>query len=134
MDATLRLLRIIQMVLLISVVLYAVAGEFAGPQEARDVKQIRLILIALAGALLMAIGALRQRMISPAQEVLRSQPEDAQALARWRAGTIVTFALVEAGALYGLVLRLLGATLQQALPFYAAAAVLLVVFTPRRPE
>ena len=134
MDASLRLLRIIQMVLLTSVVLYAVVGELAGPQEARDVKQMRLILIALAGALLLAMGAIRQRMISPAQQILRSQPEDALALARWRAGNIVTFALAEAVALYGLVLRMLGAKLLQALPFYAAGAVLMLVFTPRRPE
>lgn len=133
-DASLRLLRIIQAVLLTSVVLYAVMGELAGPQEARDIKQARLILYALAGGLLVATGALRTRIISPAEQALRSQPDDALALARWRAGNIVSFALAEAVALYGLALRMMGATLLQALPFYAGAAALLLIFTPRRPE
>ena len=134
MDATLRLLRILRVALLASVVLYAVVGELAGPPESSDVRQLRLILIALAGGLLVAIGAVRQRMVSSAEEALRSRPDDALALSRWRAGTIVTFVLAEAIALYGLVLRMMGGKLIQALPFYAAGAVLLLVFTPRRPE
>lgn len=134
MDATLRLLRILQMALLVSVVLYAVIGELAGPHQPKDVKQVQVILMMLGVALVAAIVILRQRMVRPAEDTLRAQPEDAVALARWRAGNIVTFALSEAIALHGLVLRMLGARLQAAVPFYAAAAVFLVVLGPRRPE
>ncbi len=133
-DASLRLLRTIQMFLRGSIVLYAVMGEFAGPREPRDVKQMQMILLMLGLGLVAAIVIVRQRMVRPAEDALRAQPEDAAALGRWRAGNIVTFALAEAVALYGLLLRMLGARLQDAVPFYAAAAVFLVVLGPRRPE
>ena len=95
---------------------------------------MQLTLAMLAIGLGAAILFVRKGMIAGAEGTLRSQPEDTLALGRWRAGNIVTFALVEAIALYGLVLRMLGARLQDSVPFYAAAAVLLVVLGPRRPE
>ena len=134
MDASLRLLRVIQAALLGSVVLYAVVGEVTGPKESRDVKQTQLILIVLSATEVGIILLVRRRMVQPLEETLRSQPEDAAALSRWRAGNIVTFALAEAVGLYGVALRFLGATLLQVIPFYASAAVLMLVFTPRRPE
>ena len=133
-DASLRLLRIIRAALLGFVVLYAAMGELEGPKEPKDVKQMQLILMVLAVSVVVTLSICRQVKIRPAEDTLRSQPEDAVALARWRAGNIVTFVVAEAVALYGLVLRFLGGTFLQALPFYTAAAVLMLVFTPRRPE
>ena len=134
METCLRLLRILQAALFGSLLLYGLVGEIAGPKEARDVKQMQLILMVLAAASWGVIFFVRQRLVQPAEEILRTQPEDAAALGRWRAGNMATFFLAEAVALYGLVLRMLGSTLLQAAPFYSAAILLLLAFTPRRPQ
>jgi hypothetical protein len=44
-----------------------------------------------------------------------------------------TYTLCEALALLGLVLRFLGFSFQQSLPFYIASFVLLLFFGPREP-
>ena len=134
MDASLRLLRIIQLALLVSVVFYIAIAEKVGPQVPKDVKQMQMILMALAVGVVGTIFIFRQRMLTHAEEALRSQPEDVVALACWRAGNIITLVLAEAVVLYGLVLRFMGGTLLQAAPFYAAGALLMVVWGPRRPE
>ena len=134
MDATLRLLRIIQMALLGSVALYIVIAEKVGPQEPKDVKQLQVLLALFAGSLVMTIFFYRQRVLRPAEDALRVQAEDAVALRRWRMANLVTLVCAEAVVLYGMVLRFLGGTLLQAAPFYAAGVLLMLVFTPRRPE
>ena len=134
MDATLRSLRVIQMAFLVAVVIYIAIAEKVGPREPKDVKQIQVLLMVMAASLVGGILFFRQRLIPPAEEVLRTQPEDANALRRWRTANLITLTLAEAVVLYGLALRFLGGTLLQAAPFYAAGVLLMVVFTPRRPE
>lgn len=134
MEATLRLLRIIQAAVLISVAFYVAIAEKVGPHEARDVKQLQTILMLFAGSLVVTILFFRQRVLRPAEEVLRMQSEDAVALRRWRTANLVTLLCSEAVVLYGMGLRFLGGTLSQAAPFYAAGVLLMLVFTPRRPE
>jgi F0F1-type ATP synthase membrane subunit c/vacuolar-type H+-ATPase subunit K len=75
----------------------------------------------------------RRLFVLRAEVTLAAQPEDATALNRWRAGYIITYALCEAMALFGLVLRVLGFTLSEVTPFYLVGFVLILVFTPRRP-
>ena len=134
MDATLQFLRVIQTAFLVAVVIYIAIAEKAGPREPKDVKQIQILLMLMAATPVGVILFFRQRLIPPAEEVLRTQPEDANALRRWRTANFITLVLAEAVVLYGFVLRFMGGTLLQAAPFYAAGVLLMVVFTPRRPE
>ncbi len=134
MDASLRLLRIIQMALLVSVAFYLAIAEKVGPHEARDVTQIQILLALFAGSLVVTILFFRQRVLGPAEDVLRTQSEDAVALRRWRMANLVTLVCSEAVVLYGMVLRFLGGTLLQAAPFYAAGVLLMLLLGPRRPE
>lgn len=134
MDASLRLLRIIQMALLVSVAFYIAVAEKVGPQEARDVRQLQILLALFAGSVVVTLLFFRWRALRPAEEVLRMQPEDAVALRRWRKANLVTLVCAEAVVLYGMALRFMGGTLSQAAPFYAAGVLLMLVFTPRRPE
>jgi len=77
---------------------------------------------------------LRQRMVvTPAEELTRN-PENALLLQRWRAGNIVQFAVAESTTLFGLVLKLLGATWSVASPFFAVGLLLLLFAAPRDPS
>jgi len=64
---------------------------------------------------------------------LATRPNDAATLSRWRAGHIMTYALSEAIAIFGLVLRIIGFSLSQVASFYIAGFILLLFFGPRRP-
>jgi len=52
-------------------------------------------------------------------------------LNRWRTGYLITYALSEALALFGLLVRLAGFSLSQAVTFYLPGLVLMLFFRPR---
>jgi predicted Abi (CAAX) family protease len=130
LESSLRQMRIIHVALLLSIPLYVFAGEYLGPSEPRDVKLAQLALGAMAAADLGIAYFFRQRLRA-AEEALRMRAEDAAALARWRVASMVSLVICESTAVLGFALRLLGATLWQATPFYAVALVLMLVWVPR---
>ena len=77
------------------------------------------------------VMVLRRATIGRAQDVLRTSPNDAAALGRWRMGQIITFAICEAIVLYGLVLRFMGATLKQSAPLYVLGICAMLFFRPQ---
>ena len=95
-----------QAVLLLSVVLYMALAEKLGRHEPKDVKQMQMILMIVAAAQVAAILIARQRMLPPAEDVLRTRPDDVVALLRWRAANILTLVLAESVVLYGFVLQI----------------------------
>ena len=134
MESILRLLRILQAAMLLSIVLYAVVGEVAGPRRPQPTNPAFVLILAMISAsTVLVVFLLRRIMVFRAADLLAKQPSDADALSRWRSGHIITFALCESIALYGLVLRMLGQTLGQIAPFYLAAAFLILYFVPRQP-
>ncbi|HEV2717065.1 MAG TPA: hypothetical protein VGU64_17505, partial [Terriglobales bacterium] len=88
----------------------------------------------MAVGMIVAIFLLRRVMVIRAEQTLAQNAEDSASLYRWRAGYIVTFALCEAIALYGFVLRFLSFSLTQVMPFYVVGFVLLLFFRPRQPS
>jgi hypothetical protein len=72
-------------------------------------------------------------MLAPTLAVLGANPNEQSALGRWRAANIVVLALCESIGLYGFVLRFLGFSLMQAMPFYLAAILMMLYFGPKRP-
>jgi len=118
--------------MLVSIGIYVVVGEVASRQLTTDVKALYAISfasISLVGAILVV----RKTLVLQSEAELRQKPGDPVTIARWRTGYIVTYALCEALALFGLVLRILGFTLAQVWPYYAGGFVLLLLFWPRRP-
>lgn len=75
----------------------------------------------------------RVRLLRPAFAQVRTDPNDAAANKRWRAGSFVSYALALSVALYGCELRLRGTATAQALPFYVGGFVLMLLWWPRRP-
>jgi F0F1-type ATP synthase membrane subunit c/vacuolar-type H+-ATPase subunit K len=77
---------------------------------------------------------LRQKLvIAPAEELAR-QPDNAALLQRWRSGNIVQFAFAESVTLFGLLLRLLGASWPVAAPFFGVGLLMLLLSAPRDPS
>jgi len=135
MESALKTVKIIRLALLASVVLYGLVGELAakaaaGPANVTVFNALSLVAIVMIGI----IVVLRRTLVLPAQTLLSSQAANVDALNRWRAGYIATYAICEAVALCGLVLRFLGFSLQQVAPFYVAGLALMLFFSPRLPS
>jgi uncharacterized protein YqhQ len=77
------------------------------------------------------VFVMRRILVFPAEAVLQNQPQDAKALARWKAGYIVTYALSMSIALYGLVLHFFGFSLGQVVPLLLASFALFVFLGPK---
>ncbi len=133
MGGTLRALRIVQWMLLASVVFCAVAGEVIG-SGARAVDPTLSYIFTTAGvALVGVIFVVRRTLVLRSAETLGAHPEDEIMLRHWKSGCLTTYALCELLALFGWGLRLLGCSFQQSLPFYIAGFLLLFFFKPQLP-
>jgi uncharacterized membrane protein YfcA len=129
-ESAVRLLRTVQLALLVSIVLHAAVGQKIAV-EPSDVTQWHRIFIALTILLVGIAMFFRLRMVRPAAEALRLRPEDAQMLARWRTGSLISLVLCEAVGLYGFALRVLGGEFSLSAPFYAVAILLMLAWRPR---
>ena len=76
----------------------------------------------------------RRTLILQFEATLRTSPTDVGTLNRWRSSYIVTYALSESLALFGLILRFMGFNLVQVVPFYLAGFILMLFFGPRQPS
>ena len=72
------------------------------------------------------IFVVRRTLVFRSAERLAVRPDDSLTLSHWRTGYIVTYALCEGLALFGLILRFVGCSFQQSLPFYIGGFVLLL--------
>jgi hypothetical protein len=76
----------------------------------------------------------RRRLMRRSEEALRKDPANPKSLKKWQAAQIIGMPFAETIVLYGVVVRMvLGGTLWQASPFYAAGLFLLLLWTPRLP-
>jgi hypothetical protein len=133
-ETTLRYLRLIHGFLLFSMCIYMGLGQIFVPHEQREIKpafMIVMVVVSLATACIVLF--IRAQRILPAMETLRARPDDAASAARWRIASVFGYALTESVMLYGFALRVMGASLALAVPFYIGAVLLMVLLWPRRP-
>jgi hypothetical protein len=132
MEASVKMLRTVRLALLVALLLYVFVGEQI-PHPPKPTNPVFYYAITfMAVGMIVAIFLLRRVMVIRGEQALAQNAEDSASLYRWRAGYIVTFALCEAIALYGFVLRFLSFSLTQVMPFYVVGFVLLLFFRPRR--
>ena len=119
--------------MLVSVLLFVVVGELVGsiPRLSNPTLfyALSLATITIVGVILVV----RRTLVLQSAAMLAARPNDAATLGRWRAGYVMTYALSEAIAMFGLLLRLIGFSLSQVASFYIAGFILLLFFGPRRP-
>jgi hypothetical protein len=133
LENTIRSMRIIYVALLFTMILYVLMAEALTHHDVHDVHVLWLAFL-LTGLMIVGIALLfRIKMLQPAIETLQEKPDDQIALARWRAGNILSFVLAESIVLFGFALRFLGGTITQSLPFYIVGVALMLVWWPRRP-
>jgi len=120
--------------MLLSLVGYAFLGEWLPHNVPTRGPTMLYALAGMSAALVGVLLLARRFTIAPAATLLAADPENRAALMRWRMGHVLTFYLCEAGGLDGLVLRFLGFTFRQAMPFYVVAILLLLYFAPRAPS
>jgi cytochrome b561 len=133
MRGTIKTLRAVQWTMLGSIVLYVVAGEVLGSRPRGVDASLSYVFTAAGVAIVGVIFVVRRTLVLRSAEVLASHPDDSLTLNHWRSGYIATYALCEALGLFGLILRFMGCSLQQSLPFYIGGFVLLFFFGPHEP-
>ena len=133
LDNSIRSIRIIYAALLFTMILYVLTAEKLSHQEPHDIHTIWLAFL-VSGLMIVAVAlSFRIKMLKPAGETLQAKADDQRALARWRAGNILSAVLAETVVLFGFALRFMGGTTWQALPFYVVGIALMLVWWPRRP-
>ena len=133
MESAIKIVRLFQIAMLLSVLLLVVVGEMVGsiPRLSNPTLfyALSLATITMVGVILVV----RRTLVLQSAATLAERPNDVATIARWRAGYVMTYALSEAIAMFGLLLRIIGFSLQQVASFYVAGFILLLFFGPRRP-
>src|SRR6202795_3257183 len=102
-----RLVRQVQIAMLVSIALCAVAGEMLAGKLAHDPANalfhaLSFISISLVGATVVV----RRTLVLPSEALLKLRSDDGLAVARWRAGYLFLYALCELLGLFGFILRM----------------------------
>jgi hypothetical protein len=134
MRGTIRTLRAVQWAMLGSILVYAVVGELVGFRARAADPSLSYVFTTAGVAIVGVVFVVRRTLVMRSAENLASHPDDSLTLNHWRSGYIATYALCEALALFGLVLRFMGFKFEQSLPFYLGGFVLLFFFGPRDPS
>jgi hypothetical protein len=135
MGAALTLVRQAQITMLVSIVLYAFAGEMIARKPAHDPDNalfhaLSLVSITLVGASLVV----RRTLVLPSEALLRDRFDDRVSVSRWRTGYLFLYALCELLGIFGLILRMAGFTLANVWGFYLGGFLLLLLYSPRAPR
>jgi hypothetical protein len=130
-----RLVRQVQVALLVSIAAFVAAGEFLNRTMAREPDNtlfhaLSFISISLVGATVV----IRRTLILPSEHALKERSDDPLAIARWRAGYLFLYAMCEALGAFGLILRTAGFTLANVWGFYLGGFLLLLLYSPRPPK
>lgn len=134
MRAALSTLRLLQWAMLASIVVYGFAGQLIRPLPRNLDPSVSYLFATFGVAIVGIIFVVRRTLVFRAEASLATQSEDPLSMGQWRTGYIATYALCEALALFGLVLRFLGGNLQQSMPYYLGGFILLLFFRAQIPE
>jgi len=118
--------------MLVSIVLYFASLRMFPSSQSPNPLIFRLITLCAFATLGMLV-LLRKVLVANPSEALRSRPDDSAALAKWKSRQLITWALGESIAIYGLLLHFLGFSTVQVVPFFLAGALLIVIFPPSLP-
>ncbi len=127
------ILHIVRVVMLVSIVGFALLGERLG-RSAEPNRNLYFVVTLVAITTVGIIFAVRKLFVLRAEATLAVEPENTEARNRWRSGYLAIYALSESVALFGLVLRILGFNSSEVTPFYLASFALILLFGPRNPS
>jgi len=131
MDAQLRSMRIIHRIFCVVAVTYVLLAEKLTSPNGTLSAAIPLSLGILAFIDVMIAYRFRRKPLASAIKDLQRNSGNAQAVVRWRQAQMVIMVLLLSLALEGLTLRVMGASLLVAFPFYLTSIVLLLIWRPQ---
>src|SRR5581483_9636104 len=105
MDTAKRTLNMIRAAFLFAIAVYMFVGERVAVGKPGPVHAMLFQILAVVAVVNVVV---RKSIVTPALAALRANANDMQALNRWRGGFVVTYALCEASALYGFIVRIVG--------------------------
>ena len=129
----LHLLRVVQAAMIAAIFAYCFLGEAVGPAE-RPLGATLYILSAVAMLDAGVVVFIRSAIIPRAEDELRQRPGDPMLWRQWRTSYLLAYGVAESVALFGLVLRFMGASLGRIIPLYVISAALIFFSSPRLPE
>ncbi len=134
-EPAVRLVRQVQIALLVSIALCAVAGEMLAGKLAHDPANalfhaLSFISISLVGATVV----IRRTLVLPSEALLKERSDGTVAVVCWRTGYLFLYALCEVLGVFGLILRIAGFTLGNVWGFYLGGFLLLLLYSPRAPR
>lgn len=134
MDTQLRTLRIVRAAMLVAAIMYVfIAERLVQAHDPLPTSFYFAMIAVAAGSALLAL-IFRNKSVPLGAAAAPLQATDTAKVRRWMVSYIVPYALAESVVLDGLVLRFVGATFPQVLPFYVGGVALLLLLAPRLPE
>jgi hypothetical protein len=131
---TLRFLRFFHAALLVSIVLYGLLLRLIPVRASQPPSSLMLTAGGALTVMVLGVGFLARLIyVQSSVETLRTDPEDAGAILRWRLGSILSAVLAESAALFGVVIHFVGGPDVQAAIFIGASAVVMLLWWPRQP-
>lgn len=124
--------RVIWLSLLVSMLLYVYIGETTPDLSWLHFLTSGKTLIALSILCLFNFLLFWHKRYSQALHAVQTEPENIRLIKRWMNYWVILVCLAESEALFGLALRLGGKRLQQALPLYLVALLLMLCLWPRK--
>jgi hypothetical protein len=128
-----RFLNYLRMAVLGILAVLALAVELLGSKIPSSLSApILYVFYAIAVADALVAWVMRRRLAGRAEEILRSNPEDATALIKWLKGQIVPLPMALGLGFLGVMARVLGAAPLSVAPFYLLAAIVLFATRPEQ--
>ena len=133
-QSTLRTLRIVHLVMAASILLYWHAMGLVPAQNSEPMNPEWLWGLGALGAVDLVLGQwLRSRELRIAFGTLRTKPDDAPALGRWRRGIILGDCFALSVVLFGFNIHIRGGAGRQVAPFLIVGAAAFIVWWPKQP-
>ena len=134
MESAFKKVRLIHWALLLVIPLFAWLAEIGRGSGSSDWTSRHWLAIGLCIWSVSGAFRLRSRLLRRSKEKLMNNTADAKAAKEWEAGQVISLAMAEGVAFWGLVIRMMfHGTLWQASLFYVTAVLLLLFWTPRLP-
>jgi len=131
-QTALKYMRVLHIVFLFTIAFYVWIPFQVAPK--RHLESPLVIVVALALWSLAIVGLILffyARRVAPAEERLRSHPDDKSAAEIWKGGLTLCIVCCESIVVFGFALRMLGVAWKISAPFYAVGALLLLACRPK---
>lgn len=129
----LKTVRLVHAAMLGGIVLEALVAELVGPRPGSVNPALSYALATISVAIVGSVFVVRKTLALPSAQALSEHSDDAIAQQHWKMGHLMTYALCQGLGVFGVVLRFMGASFQQSLPFYLSGFIMLFFFAPRDP-